>query len=92
MEMFVFTGIIWKEENEFSALCPELDAVSQGKTPTEARRNLLEAATLHLEGCFEDSLPYLRPVPTEEDPRNSLPAEALEIFKLKVDVAVKAYA
>jgi hypothetical protein len=23
MEMFVFTGLIWKEEKEFSALCPE---------------------------------------------------------------------
>ena len=92
MDMFVFTGILWKEEKEFSALCPELDVVSQGKTPAEARKNLLEAAALHLEGSFEDGLPYLRPVPTEEDPRNSFPAEALEIFKFKVDVAIKAYA
>ena len=92
MDMFVFTGILWKEEKEFSALCLELDVVSQGKTPAEARKNLLEAAALHLEGSFEDGLPYLRPVPTEEDPRNSLPAEALEIFKFKVDVAIKAYA
>ena len=85
MDMFVFTGILWKEEKEFSALCPELDVASQGKTIAEARKNLLE-------GSFEDGLPYLRPVPTEEDPRNSLPAEALEIFKFKVDVAIKAYA
>jgi len=92
MEMFVFTGLIWKEGEEFSALCPELDVASQGKTPAEARGNLLEAASLHLEGCFEDGLPYLRPVPPSEDPRNSLPAEALEVFKFKVDVAVKAYA
>lgn len=92
MDMFVFTGIIWKEEKEYGALCPELDVASQGKTPDEARKNLLEAATLHLEGSFEDGLPYLRPVPAEEDPRNSFPAEALEIFKFKVDVAVTAYA
>ena len=92
MDMFVFTGILWKEEKEFSALCPELDVASQGKTPAEARKNLLEAATLHLEGSFEDGLLYLRPVPVEEDPRNSLPAESLEIFKFKVDVAIKAYA
>jgi len=92
MDMFVFTGILWKEEKEFSALCPELDVVSQGKTIAEARKNLLEAATLHLEGSFEDGLPYLRPIPTEEDPRNSLPAETLEVFKFKVDVAIKAYA
>ncbi len=92
MEMFVFTGIIWKGESEFSALCRKLDVASQGKTPAEARKNLLEAAALHLKGSFEDGLPYLRPVPAEEDPRNSLPAEALEIFKFKVDVAIKAYA
>lgn len=92
MEMFVFTGIIWKEENEFSALCPELDVASQGKTSAEARKNLLEAAALHLEGSIEDGLPYLRPVPVEEDPRKSLPAEKLKIFKFKVDIAVRAYA
>ena len=92
MEMFVFTGILWKEEKDFSALCPELDVASQGESPAEARKNLLEAAALHLEGSFEDGLPYLRPVPTEEDPRNSFPPESLEIFKFKVDVAVKAYA
>ena len=92
MTMFIFTGIIWEEENEFSVLCPELDVASQGKTSSEARKNLLEAAALHREGSFEDGLPYLRPVPVEDDPRNSLPAEALEIFKLKVDIAIKAYA
>ena len=92
MEMFVFTGLIWKESKEFSALCPELDVASQGKTSKEARKNLLEAATLHLEGSFEDGLPYLRPVPPTDDPRNSLPKEELEVFKFKVDVAIKAYA
>jgi predicted RNase H-like HicB family nuclease len=92
MEMFVFTGLIWKEKNEqFSALCPELDVVSQGKNPKEARQKLLEAAVLHLEGSFEDGLPYLRPVPATEDPRNSLPAEEVEIFKFKVDVTIKTY-
>jgi len=90
--MFVFTGIVWKEEKEYSALCPELDVTSQGKTSAEARKKLLEAATLHLEGSFEDGLPYLRPTPSEEDPRNSLPAKSLDVFKFKVDVAIKAYA
>jgi predicted RNase H-like HicB family nuclease len=92
MDMFVFTGIIWKEDNAYSALCPELDVASQGKTSAEARKNLLEAATLHLEGSFEDGLPYLRPVSASEDPRNSIPAESLKVFKFKVDVAIKAYA
>jgi len=92
MDMFVFTGILWKEEKEVSALCPELDVASQGKTSAEARKNLLEAATLHLEGSFEDGLPYMRPVPAGEDPRNLLPAESLKVFKFRVDVAIKAYA
>jgi predicted RNase H-like HicB family nuclease len=92
MDMFVFTGLIWKEEKEFSALCPELDVASQGSTRKEAQEKLLEAATLHLEGSFEDGLPYLRPVPAAEDPRNSHPAEEVEVFKFKVDVAIKAYA
>ena len=92
MDMFVFTGIIWKEQAEYSALCPELDVASQGKTIAEARKRLLEAAMLHLEGSFEDGLPYLRPVPASEDPRNSLPAESLKILKFKVGVAIKAYA
>jgi len=90
--MFVFTGILWKENNAYSVLCPELDVTSQGKTSAEARKNLLEAATLHLEGSFEDGLPYLRPVPPAEDPRNAFSVESLKIFKFKVAVAIKAYA
>lgn len=92
MEMFVFTGAIWQAENSYAALCPELDVASQGATRAEARQMLLEAVTLHLEGSFEDGLPYLRPVPPIEDPRNTLPASQLEIFHFKVDVAVRVYA
>jgi predicted RNase H-like HicB family nuclease len=92
MEMFVFTGLVWKEGGEFSSLCPELDVASQGRTQQEARKNLLEAASLHLEGSFEDGLPYLRTVPAGDDPRNSLPVEEVDAFKFKVDVAVRVYA
>ena len=92
MEMFVFTGLIWKEGEEYSTLCPELDVVSQGITREEARDKFLEAVALHLEGSFEDGLPYLRPVPATDDPRNFLPAGEVEVFKFKVDVAIKAYA
>jgi predicted RNase H-like HicB family nuclease len=92
MEMFVFTGLIWKENEEYSALCPELDVASQGATLLKAKESLLEAAALHLEGSFEDGLPYLRPVPASDDPRNSLPEGDVEVFKFKVDVAIKAYA
>jgi hypothetical protein len=58
----------------------------------QRRDKLLEAAALHLEGSFEDGLPYLRPVLATDDPRNSLPPGEVEVFKFKVDVAVKAYA
>ncbi len=92
MEMFAFTGIIWKDENGYSAVCPELDVASQGGTPQEARQMLLEAAALHLEGAFEDGLPYMRPVPPADDPRNTMPADSLKVFRFKVDVAVHAYA
>ncbi len=90
--MFLFTGIIYKENQAYSSLCPELDVASVGATPEEAKVMLLEAATLHLEGTIEDGLPYLRPVPGDEDPRQTAPAAIVEVFRFKVDVAVHAYA
>ncbi len=92
MEMFTFTGLIWQEEGSYSALCPELDVATQADTIAEAKDRLLEAATLHLEGAFEDNLPYLRPVPPAEDPRNILPATQFYRFCFKVDVTLRAYA
>ncbi|MBI1880530.1 MAG: type II toxin-antitoxin system HicB family antitoxin [Chloroflexi bacterium] len=90
--MFTFTGILIKEDQGYSSLCPELDVASVGDTPEEAKQMLLEAATLHLEGAFEDGLPYLRPIPTEADPRHNAPDSVAQIFRFKVDVAVHAYA
>jgi predicted RNase H-like HicB family nuclease len=90
--MFVFTGIIVKENQVYSSLCPELDVASVGATPEEAKAMLLEAAALHLEGTIEDGLPYLRPVPGDEDPRQTAPETIIELFRFKVDVAVRAYA
>jgi predicted RNase H-like HicB family nuclease len=92
MELFVFTGIIWQDGDEYVALCPELDIISQGVTQIQAKEMLLEAVILHLEGAFEDGLPYQRPVPPAEDPRNSHPESQLHIFRFKVDVAIRAYA
>jgi predicted RNase H-like HicB family nuclease len=92
MNMFAFTGIVIKEEQGYSSLCPELDVASTGDTLEEAKDMLLEAATLHLEGAIEDGLPYLRPVPPESDPRNSAPQTVAHVFRFKVDVAVRAYA
>ncbi|HRJ40334.1 MAG: type II toxin-antitoxin system HicB family antitoxin [Caldilineaceae bacterium] len=90
--MFTFTGLIIKEEDSYTALCPELDVASWGDTPEDAQAMLLEAATLHLEGAFEDGLPYLRPVPANDDPRLSDPKSVHRTFRFRVDVAVRAYA
>ncbi|GIV68345.1 type II toxin-antitoxin system HicB family antitoxin [Caldilinea sp.] len=89
--MLTFTGILLQEEEGYSSLCPELDVASMGDTPEEAKANLLEAATLHIEGAIEDGLPYLRPVPKEDDPRFAAPETVVETFRFKVDVAVRAY-
>lgn len=90
--MFSFTGIILKENQGYSSLCPELDVASVGDTPEEAKAMLLEAATLHIEGAIEDGLPYLRPVPADEDPRQNAPESIVETFRFRVDIAVHAYA
>ncbi|MCJ7728214.1 MAG: type II toxin-antitoxin system HicB family antitoxin [Actinobacteria bacterium] len=44
-----FTAIIEREENQYVALCPELDIASQGKTVEQARTNLIEALELFFE-------------------------------------------
>ena len=92
MDMFRFTGIIVREGQGYSSLCPELDVASFGETLDEAKARLLEAATLHMEGAIEDGLPYLRPVPADADPRNTTPDTVQEVFRFQVDVAVRAYA
>jgi predicted RNase H-like HicB family nuclease len=90
--MFSFTGIILKEYDAYSSLCPELDVASMGDTPEEAKAMLLEAATLHLEGAIEDGLPYMRPIPAADDPRQIAPDTVVDVFRFKIDVAVHAYA
>ena len=44
-----FTAIIEREEDQYVALCPELDIASQGYTVEEARKNLQEALELFFE-------------------------------------------
>ncbi len=43
------TAIIEREDEGFTALCPELDVASQGASIEEARANLVEALTLFFE-------------------------------------------
>lgn len=47
------TAVIEREGDGYVATCPEVDAVSQGDTVEDARRNLLEA----VEGFFEAASP-----------------------------------
>lgn len=89
---FIFTGIILKEDERYTAFCPELDVASEGNTSDEASKNLLEAVTLYLETAIEANLPYLRPVPPNEDPRVTNTGSIIKTFNLKVDFQVKAYA
>ncbi len=51
-----FTAIIEKEDNEYVAICPELDVASQGKTVEEARQNLREAIELFFECASEQEV------------------------------------
>ena len=43
------TAVIKKGENQYVALCPEIDVVSQGNTVEEALKNIKEAAELYIE-------------------------------------------
>ena len=43
------TAIIEREDDGFTALCPEFDIASQGGSVEEARTNLVEALTLFFE-------------------------------------------
>jgi len=52
---------IWEKGKWFVARCPELDFVSQGKSPEEAKRNLLEVIQIQFEemkalGTLDDYL------------------------------------
>ena len=51
-----FTAIIEREENQFVALCPELDIASQGDSVEEARRNLQEAIELFYESASPEEI------------------------------------
>ena len=44
---------MWKKDNWYIAKCAELDSVSQGGDPEEARRNLLEVVEIQLEEMTE---------------------------------------
>ncbi len=51
-----FTAVIEKEDDIYVSLCPELDIASQGKTPEEAKANLIEALELFFETASESEI------------------------------------
>lgn len=69
MNKLILHGLIEKENGLYSALCLELDVASQGRTVTEAKKNLREAVEIYLEDVTEvkdekDFIP--RPAPRSE--------------------------
>ena len=92
IDQFVFTGVIMKERQGYTALCLELDVASQGDTIQEAKEALLEAVTLYLETAFENNVPYLRPVPPDANPLLKKPRKPpVEVLRFKVDFAIHAH-
>jgi predicted RNase H-like HicB family nuclease len=79
------------EGEEYASLCLELDVASQGKTVREAKAMLVEAVTLYLESVVDSNLPYMRPVPPQEDPRKATPEKVVEVFPIKVEVDIRAH-
>jgi predicted RNase H-like HicB family nuclease len=50
------TALIEREEDGYTALCPELDIASQGNTVEEARAMLKEAVELFFESASEEEI------------------------------------
>lgn len=49
MKSIELTGEIWQEGNMYTAHCHELEVVTAGRTPEEARKNLAEAIEIFFE-------------------------------------------
>ncbi len=45
------SAVLWKEEDQWVALCPELDVVSQGDNPEHALEMLKEAVEVYIEAA-----------------------------------------
>ncbi|MCI0440842.1 MAG: type II toxin-antitoxin system HicB family antitoxin [Chloroflexi bacterium] len=51
MVKVVYRAEVFKEDDQYVGLCPELDVSSFGDTPEEAMESLQEAVEAFLEGC-----------------------------------------
>jgi len=87
-----FEAVILKEEKGYSSLCIDLDVASQGESISEAKKMLIEAVEGYLETSIEHNLPFLRPVPDEDNPLINEPDSIIEKFKIKSDLNIHTYA
>ena len=73
-----------------------LRAILKLKTPEVIVRNekrmLQEAVELYLDSAIESNLPYMRPVPKDEDPRHVSPDAILGTFDLRAGLQVQVRA
>jgi len=50
---FQLFGVLKKQDDWYVAHCPPLDITTQGRTESEAKKNLIEASELFVVSCFE---------------------------------------
>lgn len=92
VSQLIFTGVIVREKDRYSALCIDLDVASDGGKINEAKKNLFEAVTLYIESALESNLPIIRPVQVEENPLHTRAKDIVEKFNIKVSLQVHAHA
>jgi predicted RNase H-like HicB family nuclease len=90
--VLIFTGVILKEKNGYSALCIDTDVASDGSTAEEAKSSLIEAVNLYIESALESNLPIVRPIPAADNPVLSNDPRIASTFKIHVDLQVHTYA
>jgi predicted RNase H-like HicB family nuclease len=84
-DTFFLTGVIVKEADDvYVAVCLELDVATQGRTVTEAKRKLLEAVTLDLEGAIATHASFWHPVPPDDNPLLTCPEKVVANFPIRV--------
>lgn len=84
--------IIKEKEGGYSSLCLDLDVASQGETIEEAKKMLIEAVNGYLEVCIEHNVPFLRPIPDEDNPVINEPETIVERFKIKSELKIHTHA
>ena len=81
----------WAKGSWYIAKCPELDFVSQGKTPEEAKRNLLEVIEIQFEEMNEmgTSHEYLQECGYRFESGNAIPMiEMVGFQKQAIEIRV----